>query len=269
MSTDAAINRWYDFLRRITEKHGALMAEAKTGCAALHVDSELDPNPMINAWTGFNCQAQALELKISPTWNDQVEPLFQSSGVSRSKTKEEAARGGATAARLEWDRECTRISVHADAARRIWEKAWAQVARETPCTQCGEQIPVPPHTYQAINLSCPACDAVNTFEPGTWMRMIQWFCAHAFAEEAAFELYWPRVQAENASRGARSKTLALIQAEEAATLAYWRRYHEARAAACPAYAAGIEADIKGKMDAFYRWLEHEPAWTGAGRPRRG
>ena len=99
--------------------------------------------------------------------------------------------------------------------------------------------------------------------------MIQWFCAHALAEEAAFELWWPRVQAEAARQGARNCTLALIQAEEAATLAYWRRYHEVRAQVCPVYAQGIQADIKGKMDAFYRFLEYEDVWIKAGKPRVG
>lgn len=267
MSAEAALNRWYDFLRRITEKHGALLEEARTGCPALHLEADLDPGPMTNAWTGFNAQALALESKVMSTWSEQVSDLFESSGVSRKVTNEEQARGEATAARMEWDRESTRLRIFGDAARRVWERAWKEMAQVTPCSQCGEQVPVPPHTYQAVNLTCPACDAVNTFEPGTWVRMIQWFCAHALAEENAFELWYPKVQAENARRGARSSSMKLIQAEEAATVAYWRRYLEVRAQVCPTYAPALLPDLKGKMDAFYRFLEYDDAWIRAGKPR--
>lgn len=267
MSAEAALNRWYDFLTRITGKHAALLAEAREGCATLHVEADLDPGAMTNAWTGLNFQAMALETKVDDTWRDQVEPLFERSGVPAATLRAEADRGEATRIRMEWEREQARIAIFADAARRVLERARALERAETGCTQCGASIAVPPGTFQAVNLTCPACDAVNTFEPGTWVRMIEWFCAHALAEEAAFELWWPRQAAERARRGAREATLALIQAEETATLAWWRRYYEARAALVPRLAPAIEADVKGKMGAFYADAEREAAWRRAGRPR--
>lgn len=266
--TSAVTARWDAFLAGIEKRHGELMAEAVQGCAALHLNSGLDPSAMTNAWSAINVRGLNLEGKIDDTWSDKVEEAFEDAGASSADCDRESAKGEALADRLERTRERTRVSIFADAARRLMERAGQEQATEVHCSQCGALLAVPEGTSRALNLTCPHCQAVNTYEPGTWARWVEGFCVHPLTEEAAWDWWVAWQAADERMRAARNVTLELIQAAEAAQIAFNQAYFRLRAKTFPAFAGDEAAYLRGRMAQFYSEMERERAWKQAGQPRK-
>jgi len=91
---------------------------------------------------------------------------------------------------------------------------------------------------------------------------------HVAQEQAVYEWRAMRaaLRALNAMRPPR--TLAIVQAYEAAQITYWRKYLSVRAQFEPILARDPSLEIRSRMDQWYRSsAEFEEAWVAAGRPR--
>lgn len=260
------IERWDKFLQNIDTRLRELLTEAQEGCAALFEESDLDPGPMGNAWTAIEVRAKNLSSKVQDTWDDKVDPALSDADAPGTVQGEQRAKVDRLRDRIEVETERTRIAIYASAARKIWERALAEAPKQVSCTQCGGAIEAP-KVVAAVNVTCPYCSAVNTYEPGMRARMIEHFCAHPLTEEACFEPWLAMRGAQERLREARDPTLAHYQAYERAQIEYWRNYYRVRAQMLPHYAKNQEADVRGKMQYYYNCIEHERAWAQAGRPR--
>jgi hypothetical protein len=98
------------------------------------------------------------------------------------------------------------------------------------------------------------------------MRMGE-ICVHPLCEEAAWQAWLALRQTESAWRAARPVTIHHLKAWERAQIAYWHAYLSARVRLLPDTAQAFDADLRGKMRAFYEQMERERAWIDAGRPR--
>ncbi len=266
--SQAVINRWDAFLASIEKRHAELMAEALQGCEALHLQTGLDPSAMTTAWSGVNARALGLETKISDTWSDKVDDALDDAGASSAVWDRELAKGEALGDRLELERERVRVRIFADAARRLMERASHEQQTEHHCTQCGALLAVPEGTSRAINLTCPHCQAVNTYEPGSWTRWVEGYCVQPLTEEASWDWWLAARAAEARLREARNTTLDLIQAYEAALIAHNQAFFRLRARTFPAFAGDEDAYLRGRMAQFYAEMDRENAWIQAGKPRR-
>jgi hypothetical protein len=92
---------------------------------------------------------------------------------------------------------------------------------------------------------------------------------HAVAQEQAVGEWRAMRVAERALHAMRPpRTLAIVQAYEAAQIAYWRKYLAVRAQFEPILARDPSLEIRSRMDPWYRSsAEYEEAWVAAGRPR--
>jgi len=135
------------------------------------------------------------------------------------------------------------------------------------CPKCGAPHDVP-LTYRAIEVRCAHCGAVGTFEPGTLMRSVVAWGAHALASEAAYREWLAMRAADRATRAVRPPIpLALLKAYERAQIAYWKAYVSTRAQLEPEM-RDVGLEVRSRMDAWYRFsAEHEVEWVRAGRPR--
>jgi predicted RNA-binding Zn ribbon-like protein len=260
------IARWDKFLASIESRLQEVLTEARQGCAMLLQQSDLDPTAMSNAWTAMELRAKGLASKVADTWSDKVEPAFEDADAPANVVDAQREKGDALQGRIEVEVERTRIAVFAGAAREIWQRAVAEAPRSLACTQCAAELPAP-QTLAAVNVTCPYCQAVNTFEPGMRARMIEHFCAHPLSEEASWDAWLAMRDAEARLHAQREPKLPDFKAYEAAQIAYWRRYLEARAAMLPHLAPALEADLRGKLQHWYVRVHHEKAWAEAGRPR--
>jgi hypothetical protein len=97
--------------------------------------------------------------------------------------------------------------------------------------------------------------------------MIEHFAVPILCDEAVWQLWLARREAERGRRGHHGDDLPNLRAHEAAEVAYQRAWLEARARMLPEYAPQLDADLRGRMAQFYLMLDRERAWIEAGRPR--
>lgn len=261
MSTET-IERWSGFLAKIEGRFQELMHEATIGCAQLFEARDHDPVAMGNAWSAIEVRVKDLRSKISDTWHAQVDDALDQAppGV---RVRE---RGEALEHRIDVGLEATRLRIFADAARKLWVRALEDRPRALQCTQCAAALPMP-ETIRAVNVTCGYCHTLVTWEPGTRLRMIEHFAVPILCDEAAWTCWLARREAERNRRGPRGDDFANLRGHEQAEIAYHRAWLEARARMLPEHAAQLEADLRGKMAAFYQMLDRERAWIEAGRPR--
>ena len=191
-----------------------------------------------------------METKIADTWDDKVEPMMESAGMSDDATTAQAARGRSLAAALESRRERVRIDLYATAARQIWARALAERPAEVTCTQCGSLLDVP-LTLVSINLTCPGCGAMTTFEPGMRARAVAHSAIPALLEEATLAQRAVLDRAQAALDASRNETPELVDDLELAQRAYWSQWLRLRNAWEGSGAEAFEADLEGRM----RWFE--------------
>jgi hypothetical protein len=262
--TDATMVRWEMFLGKIRDRLLQIVEESRVGCADLLQQSDHDPAAMSNAWGAMKMRAQALTKTIDDTWSEQVEPKFDD-GTLADRGQQ---MGSALKNWIEVELERAEVQIHADAARQVWDRAKAEQLTQISCIACAGEVPVP-EVLQAVNLSCSYCSAINTYEPGGRLRIIEHFCAHALSKEESWAAWLRMLDADRMLSRSRNTTLALLQAYETAQIGYWRAYLEARARILPHRAADLEKDLRGKMQHWYMMVVyHEKEWVAAGRPQQ-
>jgi hypothetical protein len=264
MSADAIDARWDGFLSKIRERFDELMRESEAGCAALLVQTGGDTTPLSNAWTGMRMRALDLRAKISTTWSEQVQDKFHE---IEAYGRADAAWARAQKLDDEFEIELERIEtkIFADALRSLLQMAAAEQA-ELRCSQCGAELPTNV-VFEAIDVNCRHCSALNTIEPGMKARMGVAMGHYLWAEKC-----WPqwlaRHRAEQAVKRAREVSLAQLQAWEQAEIEYWSAWLRERATLMPNTARDFDKELRGRLYQFYGSLDREAVWRKAGSPRR-
>jgi hypothetical protein len=252
-------------MKQIAERHALLCEEAKREAAQGLVASGYDPIPIAHAWGAVQSRLIDLERRIIDTWHEKVDATYESEGIDNAVRTGDREKGAELAYELENAREACDKSILADAARTMVARALS-TQKERLCPTCGAPLDVP-LTYRSVNLTCRACGAVSTFEPGTLMRNVLASGSHALAWQAAHAEWLAMRGADRRARAYRSPTpLAALQDCERAHIAYWWKYSVARAALEPER-GDIRREVQARMDPWYQQAEHESQWRDAGRPR--
>lgn len=258
------IARWDKFLATIDGRLREVLTEAHDGCLQLLEQSDLDPGPMGNAWTGMEARTLKLSDKVQDVWDAKVDDSLDDFGADVRDTQ--MRKGHALKEKIEVEKERCRVTIYATAARKIWERALAEAPTQLSCSQCSATLECP-QVVASVHIECPHCKALNTYEPGMRARMVEHFCAHPLTEEAAWNEWMAMRQAKNTLDDTRDPGLAVFQAYERAQIQYWQKYYQARATMLPHYADKQAADVRGKMQYYYGTVENERVWAEAGRPR--
>ncbi len=264
MSVDAVTQRWEAFLGQIESRFDEIMRESIEGCLALFEQTG-ETLTLGNAWTGMRMRALALRTKINDVWDEKVCDAFDDAGADGAREDAERRKGEDLYEHMEAEAERVEDHIYCEIAKRLEAKAKDEQA-SVSCTQCGSPFAVP-FVYMATNVSCPACSAINTVEPGTAARMIEGF-SHHLSRQAAWKEFMAMRAAERHWRDSRNTTLAILQAWEGAQIDYWTAHLKHRASMFPNREKDLDADLRGKMHQFYASIQNEKAWVNGGRPRR-
>lgn len=259
------VMRWDGFLAQVRERFVQVLCEAHEGCPALLEQAGFDPTPMGNAWHAIEQRAKELGWKVEETWSSKVEGAFEAAGAAPQHVHHERMKGDSLRHWMDLEREKARIGIYANAGRKLFERALAEMGKSLSCTRCGAPLAVP-FTFRAQNVPCTHCRTVNGFEPGARIRMAE-VCVHPLCEEASWEPWVGMIEAERAAKYARPTTIHHLQHWERAQIVFWRAYLTKRAELLPDQAHAFETDLRGRMRAFYESMEREIAWIQAGRPR--
>lgn len=261
----AAKIRWEAFLKQIEDRHAAICDEARSGSKAAFAQLGTDTTPISHAWMAVRDRLLELESRIIDTWNQKVEAVFEAEGVDRPTQMSERRRGEDLKFELENRREAAELGTFADVAREMHKRA-LETQPERNCVHCGAPLSIPV-TYRAMNLTCPHCRSVVTFEPGSLARIAMATGSHAMAWEASHPEWLAMRVAERRIRDHRSPTpLAVLKGYEQAQIAYWFKYIGSRAHFEPEL-RDVPMEVRSRMGFWWTQMESEEEWRKAGSPR--
>jgi hypothetical protein len=232
MDPSEAITRWDGFLAKLRERVDETLAQAEEGCAMLLDVNGLDPQPMTVAWMAIENQLRELSAKVDETWEGKVGPAVGEDDAQKEK-------GESLQRSIEQKKEALEVRIFADAARKIYEQARVNLAKDQKCAQCGAALKLEQAFFRSKHVSCPFCSNVNTFVPGATISAVEYFCCHHLAREKTLGLYGKWIAAQRTAD------------EERALREYTTAYLRARIEIVPEYEKDFEKDLKGKMAFFY------------------
>ena len=185
----ALTDRWDGFLDKIKSRHNEVIEEAKGPMAEVIEGLEYDTIVIHNILNGIRHQsATLLYKKCEENW-EKMQAELEKIGTSydtifKIRKKHENLRQW-----MEEDFERYSIKTFADAARKIEQNVKKHIDENKihNCVQCGDQLPIKMYSFMAINLKCPSCGAVNTYEPDGHVRSMEYYVIGHLAEEYAME----------------------------------------------------------------------------------
>lgn len=184
----ALVTRWDGFLAKIKERYNEVINSAKEPIQEMILGLEYDSIVLHNVLNGLKNQSVfQLDKKINEAW-EKMENEAEKLGINYGLLDGPREKSEKTSKWM-WD-EFERFSVKtfADAARQI-EKNIRAVVDENAihnCISCAGQLPVEVWSFQAVNVVCPNCGSVNTYEPDGRVRAYEG-CIGAYAQEYAVE----------------------------------------------------------------------------------
>lgn len=211
MSRQQHIERWDTFLQKIEERAGELFAPAREQALSMFMESDGDALPVGNALSGIRMQMLALCSKADDAWEQKVRDLLYNSGVHKDELDREEVKRDQLRYALESGFTLMEMEIRNQMAHHIIQLAAQHEVKTIACTQCLAQLEIPLHVYQSEHVVCKFCQTVNTYEPGTYKRMVRG-CLHdvarwkAIAEcKAEMEM---RYAVQQAGEGTRQKVKA-------------------------------------------------------------
>ncbi|MEZ4403981.1 MAG: hypothetical protein R3B06_28410 [Kofleriaceae bacterium] len=264
----SALARWDAFLAQISTRHQQVRDETQAserGFIAT-VAGGGDPQPMSHRLAAVKHRLMELESKIADTWHAKVDDAICDEGNPTEVRDAAFAKGRALGHHLADARDEAEIALLAELARARYQAAVA-TAMPVVCPACGASG-APPHGFRQVELTCQ-CGRAVVYAPSDLMQSAGALGAHPISQEAAVVEWRAMNAAERAMHAVRPPApLALIQAYEAAQIAYWYKYITARAWFEPELGRDVPMEVRKRLEQFYVFTaDHEPAWREAGRPR--
>lgn len=184
----ALVQRWDGFLAKIKDRYNEVIDMSREPLNEMISGLEYDSIVLHNALQGIKNQSVfQLDKKIDEAW-EKMEGEMDKMDINYDHVHPHREKGEKTSKWM-WD-EFERFSVKtfADAARQI-EKNIRAVVDENAihnCISCAGQLPVEIWAFQAVNVICPNCGSVNTYEPDGRVRAYEGVIG-AYAQEHAVE----------------------------------------------------------------------------------
>ena len=185
----AASERWNIFLGKIQAKGNEFFSSMREQALPLLTKNNGDPMPVGTALHAIHLQIVGLCSKIDDTWSDQVESAFSKEGLSSKEIESQRAKGVHVQFELHREFKMLETEVNHQMAKHILSlAAAAKTNAPINCSQCSAPLAIPEHIYMAEHITCQFCQTVNTYEPGTYQRMVGTFCAEHLARWEARDL---------------------------------------------------------------------------------
>jgi hypothetical protein len=249
LATNVAISdlqvRWDAFLQKIEARVTATLDEAEPALLDMWRADRDGILAVITAWQAVQTQLQVLIGRIGSTWSEQVGPGMEAHGFTSPgyDWHEELARGEVLAARLRLALARREIVIRGALGRAMHHWAITDDAFAFTCSRCKAPLHVTTDIFNAHYETCAWCSTVNTYEPSTRVRSVEWFACDAIAAADCLRL-WDALQlAESDWSAARRPVPEPIRTQyRAAALAHHRALLHARIAVNPALATTFDAD---------------------------
>lgn len=217
--SNATLQRWDAFLKKITQRYEDILAEAEEGFWALAEENPDDSRPLLNAVNAIQMRLIGLEGKIDDTMSDKISEALSGGFLDEAENMMEDLR---LDLREKW--EALRVKTMADFYRAMSQKVQSQLQADRDCTQCGGNFTIP-ELKRPTSVKCEYCGAVNQVTPNALVGHYFAMAPTAFGEEAVAEKRFAIERLESvANRGNRSPTLVELEKLEGMEQDCWESY---------------------------------------------
>jgi len=268
------VKQWDDFIADVTQRFQALLEEAKAGSQPLVDAIESDLGTLTAPWTAVKHQMHKFTSEISDQW-DSISDGFSEALEGRPDELEEAAdeimdregdKRDLANTEIEIRYETAYREVMARASDRMRQTALKKDAAERACTHCGAALDKVNMVEQALNVECAYCEAMNTIEPSTALRMFAAAGGMYLAEKAALEHWQAMMRSEarmKAYRRNKDVPMDLLKAYEHAARNYWTIRLNTEADFVPEQKKYVDAKLDSYMKGPIKTLRQYPQWKAA------
>jgi predicted RNA-binding Zn-ribbon protein involved in translation (DUF1610 family) len=184
----ALVQRWDGFLGKIKDRYNEVIDMSREPLKEMITGLEYDSIVLHNALQGIKNQSVfQLDKKINEAW-EKMENEADKLGINYGLMDTPREKSSKTSKWM-WDEfERFSVKIFADAARQIEKNIRSVVDENTinNCVSCAGQLPVEIWAFQAVNVICPNCGSVNTYEPDGRVRAMEGVIG-AYAQEHAVE----------------------------------------------------------------------------------
>ena len=249
--------RWQRFAAHVKGRVEEVIAEANAGIDQLIAEHAFDHGPMGAAFSALQARFNGIDNRIDKGWED-CEAAFEA--VRDLDDLPERDLMWLNRIWSEWSRQHRQLrhetDLHyqlletrknADWARRLRELAQREIEKGVSCTQCGGQV-VPEVYWEASNVTCSHCQAVNSVKPGTAAAlMYQGLGAHALSHEAALNEWVEEQNAKQRYDELRHPTAYDHWLWLQAAHAYYTRYYQTMHHIHPGTPETVEQGVTNKL----------------------
>lgn len=187
------VKRWDGFLAKIKDRYNEVIESSKEPLQDMILNLEFDSVIIHNALQGIkNLSVFQLDKKIDEGWA-KMEIEAEKLNINYGLLDTPRENNIKTSKWLWTEFEKFSIKISADAARQIEKNIRAGVDENMihNCVSCGGPLPVEIWSFQAINVNCPNCGSVNTYEPDGRVRAYEGVIL-TYAQEYAMDDYMNR-----------------------------------------------------------------------------
>jgi hypothetical protein len=221
------IHRWDAAIARVRGEFDSTLAEAVAGSEPLIDATESDLTPLTLPWNTIEARRHKLGEQVSDAWDDISDEMSECDAFDHALMDREGTKRDATTLELEISYLRAYHGVLARASERMRQLALIADCGERSCQYCGATLDKVRPVSEALNVECGYCQAMNTVDPGTQLRMFAAMGAHHLAEHDALEDRFAMMRAEHLIhqyRDNKDVPLSLLEQLEASA----RRYHSTR-----------------------------------------
>lgn len=236
------LSRWDTFLANMSERFYQTVDEAEDSLRQMASGNEEDLQALLVAWAGIRQQLIGLIGRIDDTWRQQLEsPMRYRTGPDFDWSVE-YGKGHNLTNKLHEELSYRETTIMGKCAAIYYQKAVAAIRLNFHCKQCKAPLTVTDNIFRSHYMDCLYCNAVNTYEPGTLTRSIEWFAVDHLArynslpEQQVMDEALCKIDYGNYKVG--------WPAYEAAYYAYWEKYLRERIRLLPELATHYDGNFK-------------------------
>ena len=257
------VTKFDGFLAKVTQRVDEALAETNAGVDELIAQHATDHGPMGAAFSAVQARFRGLATKVDEAYEKidaEVDELTELDDLNSADWEMiSAARDHLIEKRramtdgIDLHYYTIEMKKNADWSRRLRDLAQAELAKPTPCSQCGAPLDVRGMAYQG-SAACAACHSVNDVFPGTAAGLFyQGLGAHSLAQEASWNEWLAERDAKAKLDRFRHPTEYDRWVYHQAARAYYTRYYQEGLKIYPKFTENIEAAVEAKLKHYTAW----------------
>jgi hypothetical protein len=258
------VQRWEAYMQKVGARVEEIFAEGDQGLTEIFKMNPLDPGPISGGFEALRSRFHGVTDKIDGAvekleqeWDEAVENLNiddeRQQRILRAMWNQMRKRSDGFKDELEKKHTVFAVRKNAEWARMLYDAAMQEWNQPRTCPSCGAQIEVQVK-YQASNVACPYCKAVNEIQVGPATGM--YFAgagAYALAEEANLQAYLTMADTEHWYNGLRRPTERDREHLLQVTRAYWTGYYTTLKQLNPGFVEEIPKAAEAKLAHYAQW----------------